>query len=79
MKAADLDTALATVHSKYQPAGSHQPRGVPVPGHLPGAAERRGRRAEAGPADGDQVRRGGRRLGLARPRPRLGLHARTRC
>ena len=42
MKPADLDHALATVHSKYQPAGSHQPRRVPVPGHLPGAAHRRG-------------------------------------
>ncbi len=59
MNAAELDTALQ--HGAVEvPAGrQHQPRGPAVPGHLPGAGERRGGRAEAGPADGDQVRRSG--------------------
>ena len=38
MKPAALDHALATVRSKYEPAGVEQPRGPALPRHLPGAA-----------------------------------------
>ena len=79
MKPADLDHALATVHSKYQPAGSTNLEGFLFPATYQVLLTDVGNPQKLVAQMVDQVRPGGRQPRPGAPRRKAWASRRTRC